>query len=141
MDSAALQYDPKELSSYPSTFRVDVDLDRPPGLESLDNVSASYPDIYADYYNYLYEYEYNASETMHYLPLDEVLPTVFTYTIIGLLGIVGNLLVIFSIARVKRMRSITNLFLLSLASADLLLVCFCVPVKVWYMFLLSVVAL
>ena len=104
---------------------------------SMEHVAAShlageygahYPEYYGDYYNYTYEYEYDASMT--HLPLSEFLPTVIVYSVIGLWGLVGNLLVIFSIARVKRMRSITNLFLLSLASADLLLVCVCVPVRV-----------
>ncbi|XP_060568104.1 QRFP-like peptide receptor isoform X2 [Ruditapes philippinarum] len=78
--------------------------------------------------NYTYNYDYDTSITP--LPLDEFVPMVTIYTLIGLLGIIGNLLVIFSIIKVKRMRSITNLFVLSLATADLLLVCVCVPAKI-----------
>lgn len=81
-----------------------------------------------EYYPFDYDYEYDAS--IDHLPLKEFVPMVTFYTLIGMLGIVGNLLVIFSIMKVKRMRSITNLFLLSLATADLLLVCVCVPAKV-----------
>ncbi|KAL4235611.1 hypothetical protein ACF0H5_004007 [Mactra antiquata] len=78
-----------------------------------------------DYMNYTYDYD----ATRDYTPLAEFIPMVSLYSLVGLLGLVGNLLVIFAIMRVKRMRSITNLFLLSLASADLLLVCVCVPLK------------
>lgn len=52
------------------------------------------------------------------------------YSFIFLLGIIGNTLVIYCIARYKRMKSITNQLLLSLACADLLLTLICVPVKV-----------
>ncbi|XP_052774683.1 cholecystokinin receptor-like [Mya arenaria] len=86
-----------------------------------------YDDYYAAYYNGTPMYEMD--DSMLHLPLSEFLPTVLVYSIVGLFGLVGNLLVIFSIARVKRMRTITNLFLISLASADLLLVCVCVPVR------------
>lgn len=39
-------------------------------------------------------------------------------------------LIIFTIARYRRLKTITNIFLASLASADLLLVIICVPVNV-----------
>ncbi len=42
----------------------------------------------------------------------------------------GNCLVIFSIIKVKKLQSVTNLFLISLATADLLLILFCVPIRV-----------
>lgn len=41
-------------------------------------------------------------------------------------------LIIFTIARYRRLKTITNIFLASLASADLLLVIICVPVNVSY---------
>ncbi|KAH3698314.1 mu-type opioid receptor-like isoform X1 [Dreissena polymorpha] len=80
-------------------------------------------------YAYNYNYTYDVSDSMKHLPLVEFLPTVIIYGIVGLMGLVGNLLVLFAIARVKRMRTITNMFLFSLASADLLLVCLCIPVR------------
>lgn len=64
------------------------------------------------------------------IPLEEVIPAGFVYVFTLLLGVVGNALVIFCIVRHKGMRSITNIFLLSLATADLMLVLICVPVKV-----------
>ena len=63
-------------------------------------------------------------------PVEEVLPVALVYGLTLVLGIVGNVLVIFSIAWYRRMRSVTNIFLTSLASADLLLVLICVPIKV-----------
>lgn len=87
----------------------------------------SYDDGYIyEFYNYSYDYD----SSVDYKPLGEFIPMVSLYCLVGLLGLVGNLLVIFSIIKIKRMRSITNLFLLSLASADLLLVCVCVPLRV-----------
>ncbi|XP_013413429.1 G-protein coupled receptor 54 [Lingula anatina] len=59
----------------------------------------------------------------------ELIPVVVIYGLTFILGVIGNVLVIFSIAWYKRMRNITNLFLLSLAGADLLLVILCVPIK------------
>ncbi|EEC15204.1 G protein-coupled receptor, putative, partial [Ixodes scapularis] len=47
-----------------------------------------------------------------------------------LLGLVGNLLIVYTVARFQRMRSISNIFLASLATADLLIVLLCIPVKV-----------
>lgn len=82
-------------------------------------------DVYSDY-NYTYDYEDN----LDWLPLNELIPCVTFYVIIGLLGISGNSLVITLILAFPKMRNITNLFLFSLASADLLLVLICVPIKV-----------
>nr|AKQ63044.1 elevenin receptor 2 [Platynereis dumerilii] len=51
------------------------------------------------------------------------------YSLTLLLGLIGNLLVISSILRFRSMRTVTNAFLTSLATADLLLIAFCVPIK------------
>lgn len=88
--------------------------------ESVD-VLVSYDD-----FNYTYSYQ----DSLDWLPLNELVPCVTFYVIIGLLGITGNSLVIIVILALPRTRNITNLFLLSLASADLLLVLVCVPIKV-----------
>lgn len=49
------------------------------------------------------------------------------YTLILLLAIVGNGLVILTLIQIKRMRTITNVFLLNLAVSDILLGVLCVP--------------
>ncbi|XP_053665031.1 uncharacterized protein LOC128714177 [Anopheles marshallii] len=50
------------------------------------------------------------------------------YAIIFLLSVVGNLLVILTLAQNKRMRTVTNVYLLNLAISDLLLGVFCMPI-------------
>jgi len=52
---------------------------------------------------------------------------VLLYAIIFLLAIAGNALVIATLAHDRRMRTVTNLFLLNLAVSDLLLAVLCMP--------------
>ncbi|XP_076462096.1 gastrin/cholecystokinin type B receptor-like [Babylonia areolata] len=83
--------------------------------------------------NYYYDedyyiYDYN-SPTDYALPLAEVVPVTVLYAATLVVGLVGNLLVIVVLSRYRTMKNITNTFLLSLASADLLLVTVCIPVK------------
>lgn len=49
------------------------------------------------------------------------------YSVIFLLAVIGNSLVILTLVQNKRMRTITNLFLLNLAASDLFLGVFCMP--------------
>ncbi|XP_014678145.1 PREDICTED: cholecystokinin receptor type A-like, partial [Priapulus caudatus] len=49
------------------------------------------------------------------------------YSIIFVLSITGNALVIVTLVQNKRMRTITNVFLLNLSVSDLLLTIFCMP--------------
>lgn len=79
-------------------------------------------DLYPDYH-YVYE-------DSHVLPLEELIPVSTAYGLTLILGITGNILVIASVIRFRKLHNVTNVFLLSLASADLLLVAICVPVKV-----------
>lgn len=98
------------------------------------NVSLSLEGEYGEYdYSYYdenYTYIYNSNVSASHLPLYEFVPVVICYALTGLIGLLGNTLVIFAIVNFPRMRSITNWFLLSLACADLLLVLICIPVKV-----------
>lgn len=55
--------------------------------------------------------------------------TGLVYGLTFLVGLVGNSLIVYSVAHFKRMKSLSNVFLASLATADLILVIFCVPVK------------
>ncbi len=77
-----------------------------------------------------YHYDYDYTDSVSNLPLFELIPVVVIYGLTMLLGVLGNALVIFSIVRYRRMQNVTNLFLTSLSSADLLLVSLCVPIKV-----------
>uniref|UniRef100_A0A8C9NY83 Cholecystokinin receptor type A n=1 Tax=Spermophilus dauricus TaxID=99837 RepID=A0A8C9NY83_SPEDA len=52
---------------------------------------------------------------------------IFLYSLIFLLSVLGNTLVITVLIRNKRMRTVTNIFLLSLAVSDLMLCLFCMP--------------
>ena len=49
------------------------------------------------------------------------------YSLIFLLSVVGNTLVIVTLAQNKRMRTVTNVFLLNLSISDMLLAVFCMP--------------
>ncbi|XP_054267360.1 cholecystokinin receptor type A-like [Macrosteles quadrilineatus] len=49
------------------------------------------------------------------------------YVVIFLLAVVGNALVVVTLVRNKRMRTVTNVYLLNLAVSDLLLGVFCMP--------------
>ncbi|XP_033632132.1 cholecystokinin receptor-like [Asterias rubens] len=56
--------------------------------------------------------------------------TATLYGIVFVLAIVGNILVLVTLAQDKRMRTVTNMFLLSLAFSDLLFGIFCMPFTV-----------
>ncbi|KAK8763424.1 hypothetical protein V5799_033965 [Amblyomma americanum] len=78
--------------------------------------------------------DYDYEESAWHYDLADLVPTAVVYGATLLLGLVGNLLIVYTVARFPRMRSISNLFLASLASADLLIVLLCVPVKFGQLF-------
>ena len=84
----------------------------------------------ASTYNNSYEYSYDYNASVNNLPLDEFIPVALIYGLVYVFGLFGNVLVIFTILKYRHMRNTTNVFLLSLSSADLLVVLICVPVKV-----------
>ncbi|VVC30273.1 G protein-coupled receptor, rhodopsin-like,GPCR, rhodopsin-like, 7TM [Cinara cedri] len=51
----------------------------------------------------------------------------FGYTLVFLVGMVGNLLVVSVVCRSPRMRNVTNFFIVNLAMADILVLVFCLP--------------
>ncbi|CAG5123731.1 unnamed protein product, partial [Candidula unifasciata] len=57
------------------------------------------------------------------------------YAIIFLLSVVGNILVIVTVIQNKKMRSVTNVFLLNLSVSDLLMTVFCMPFTLVPLFL------
>ncbi|GFG37653.1 hypothetical protein Cfor_02016, partial [Coptotermes formosanus] len=75
--------------------------------------------------DYVYDYE----ESHNIFNWSELIPTLVVYGATMVIGIAGNSLIIFTICRYRRMKSTTNVFLASLASADLLLIIICIPVK------------
>ncbi|XP_049940739.1 orexin/Hypocretin receptor type 1-like [Schistocerca serialis cubense] len=81
-------------------------------------------DYYEDYYDYDYE------EAVLRYNWVELLPALVVYTLTLLIGLAGNSLIIFTVCRYRKLKNATNVFLASLASADLLLVTVCVPVKI-----------
>lgn len=59
----------------------------------------------------------------------ELIITSLVYGLTFLVGIIGNSLIVYSVVHFRRMKSLSNVFLASLATADLILIIFCVPVK------------
>ncbi len=72
-------------------------------------------------------------EELDILPLVQPLPTltvtllIVAYIIVFILALIGNSLVVIVITRRRSMRTVINMFILSLAVSDLLIVLFCVP--------------
>ncbi|XP_078659502.1 neuropeptide FF receptor 2-like [Branchiostoma floridae x Branchiostoma belcheri] len=52
---------------------------------------------------------------------------VISYFVVFLLCVVGNSLVCFVVAKIPRMRTVTNYFILNLAASDILVAIFCMP--------------
>lgn len=67
---------------------------------------------------------------------NKVIQTVFCviYTVIFVLGLLGNLLVCFVVIRNKAMQTVTNLFISNLAMSDILLCIFAIPFTPLYSF-------
>ncbi|CAG5120555.1 unnamed protein product, partial [Candidula unifasciata] len=61
------------------------------------------------------------------IPSDVNTYIIIPYAVIFLLSMAGNTLVILTLVRHKKMRTVTNMFLLNLAVSDLLLALFCMP--------------
>ena len=67
------------------------------------------------------------SKILTEMPLDIILYGSFCYTMIFLIGIFGNLSVIYVLMKEKELRSFTNYLLANLSIADLLVLFTCVP--------------
>lgn len=93
------------------------------------NSSFDWPHVlnYNRTYRYLY-LEGNVSYVDFYLHQPSVAAVfIISYLLIFLLCMVGNGVVCFIVLRSKRMRTVTNLFILNLAVSDLLVGIFCMP--------------
>lgn len=64
--------------------------------------------------------------TMWYIDMEGTI-RIPLYALIFFSGLIGNILVILTLARNRRLRIVTNVFLLNLAVSDLLLGVFCMP--------------
>ncbi|XP_047500271.1 kiSS-1 receptor-like [Penaeus chinensis] len=82
-----------------------------------------------------YEYDYEISLVTFYW--EELAPPLVVYALTYLVGVVGNALIIFTICRYRHLKTTTNVFLASLATADLLLILICIPVKLARLFSFS----
>lgn len=92
--------------------------------------------------NFTVDYDYFTLDTLDYHTSDKeqalieleakVKTFIFItfYVLTFIVGFVGNSLVIYLIINIKKLQSITSLFLVSLATADLLLILVCVPIKI-----------
>ncbi|KAH9515312.1 Neuropeptide Y receptor type 1 [Bulinus truncatus] len=110
-------------SMAPETFHLDSVSNISHLIDAVDGHSNLTSAEFIDAYDYDYD------ESTGHLPLDDLVPNALGYGLTLVLGLTGNILVIISVARYRRMHNVTNIFLLSLATADLLLVSTCVPVK------------
>ena len=61
------------------------------------------------------------------IPLYMLIGGTLSYLVIFLMGVGGNIMVVWIVARNRDMRSATNVFLLSLSIADLLVLIICMP--------------
>ncbi|XP_032664076.1 QRFP-like peptide receptor isoform X1 [Odontomachus brunneus] len=86
---------------------------------------------------YDYDYDYDINESFSYFNWAELAPVLIVYGLTFVLGLVGNVVMIAS-TLCPRLRPLpatpTNVFLGGLATADLLLIIFCIPVKVAKLF-------
>ncbi|XP_019880303.1 QRFP-like peptide receptor isoform X2 [Aethina tumida] len=82
---------------------------------------------YDGYYN-------NKEESYRVFFWNELIPPLVVYAVTFVLGLTGNCLMIVTTFRYRRMHSVTNVFLCSLASSDLLLIIICIPVKIAKLF-------
>lgn len=76
------------------------------------------------------EYDYDYEEALGTFFWSQLAPPLAVYAATYFVGVTGNGLIIFTICRFRRLKTTTNVFLASLASADLLLILLCIPVKV-----------
>nr|XP_012223247.1 PREDICTED: pyroglutamylated RFamide peptide receptor-like isoform X3 [Linepithema humile]XP_012223248.1 PREDICTED: pyroglutamylated RFamide peptide receptor-like isoform X3 [Linepithema humile] len=85
----------------------------------------------------LLDFDYDLDESLSNFNWAELAPVLVVYTLTFILGLVGNVVIIAS-TLCPRLRPLpatpTNVFLGGLATADLLLIIFCIPVKIAKLF-------
>ena len=76
-------------------------------------------------------YEYDLDESLATFNWSELGPSLFVFSVTFIVGILGNSLILVAVLRHTHVKSSpVNVFLASLASADLLLILVCLPLKV-----------
>jgi len=96
--------------------------------DSLES-STSVNDTEEDYY------EYDLDESFATFNWSELGPSLFVFSVTFIVGILGNSLILVAVLRHTHVKSSpVNVFLASLASADLLLILVCLPLKVAKLF-------
>ncbi|XP_045120212.1 QRFP-like peptide receptor [Portunus trituberculatus] len=80
------------------------------------------------------EYDYDYETALDTFFWSQLAPPLAVYAATYVVGVAGNGLIIFTICRFRRLKTTTNVFLASLASADLLLILLCIPVKIARLF-------
>ena len=74
--------------------------------------------------------DYDAEQSVKIYFWGELATALVVYGLTFIIGFIGNVLILVAITGNRRMKSVTNTFLASLATADLTLICLCIPVKV-----------
>ena len=76
-------------------------------------------------------YEYDYSDAIEHYDWAELGPSLVIYSVTFLAGVLGNILILVAVIKSTHVKdSPVNVFLASLASADLLLILICLPLKV-----------
>ncbi|XP_059099323.1 G-protein coupled receptor 54-like [Tigriopus californicus] len=105
-------------------------------LEHIQALNISNMSVLMRLYN-MCEHTWDPDKTWDVYYWEELLPPLFIYSLTLSLGVVGNLLIIWAILGYRKMQTPTNIFLASLAMADLLLCVICIPVKLAELFSFS----
>ncbi|XP_054268779.1 QRFP-like peptide receptor [Macrosteles quadrilineatus] len=104
------------------------------GTTEFYDYTMAYLDEDDDCYFNFTDYDDSEPRSWNCFYWSELLPPLAVYTLSLLLGVTGNILIVFTTCRYRRMKSPTNVFLASLATADLLLIIICIPVKLAKLF-------
>ncbi len=102
-------------------------------MEHVEALNTSDLSVLMRFYN-MCEHTWDPEKTWAIFYWDELLPPLIVYGLTLVLGVVGNVTIIVAIAGHSKMKTPTNVFLASLAMADLLLCVVCLPVKLAELF-------
>ncbi|CAL8355789.1 unnamed protein product [Merluccius merluccius] len=97
--------------------------------EATETVSYHWPPVQGNSTTGFHRPGFHSDVTKH---LGVQITLIMAYSLIILLGLLGNALVIYMILRYKNMRTVTNFFIANLALADLLVDTLCLPFTLVY---------